>query len=482
METEDAQVVTVSGEGDCRDFRPGYKFTLLEHPRDSGDYVITSVRHSIVQESTSRGHAVDTIYENSFACVPAAVRFRPRRATPWPRIRGPQTAFVIGDEDQELGSDEYGRIRVQFIWDRGREGQRGISCWARVAHAVAGSGWGLQSIPRVGHEVVVEFLDGDPDRPLVVGSVYNGTHKMPYVEPTRSGWRTRTTPDAGAANYNEIMFEDQAGEEKLGIQAEKDMHELVKNDQHVIVRNNRLEQIDGNRHERVGVDHREEVGQDRHLRVVGKQAREVGGSDSLTVSGDVIRVFDSNHSERTSGGIYLDAGGDVVIEAANSITLVVGGSSCVVDNTGVTLTGSIITLDGSLTNINSGAGSSAGSGSAGSAVSPVEPDEPVALEGEMGETSKVSAPAHKPPKAVEKVAPKAAASEEKEKQDWIEIELVDGEGKPMAGEKYEVKLPDGSVASGTLDEKGYARVDGVDPGKCQVTFPDADQESWKRDG
>jgi type VI secretion system secreted protein VgrG len=341
--------------------------------------------------------------------------------------------------------------------------------------------------------VIVEFLEGDPDRPIVTGRVYNGECKPPYPLPdNKTMSTTKSVSSKGGGGFNEIRFEDLKGEEQIFIHAEKnhdvrvknDAYEWVGHDAHLIVVNDQVEKIDHDLHQTIANDHVEEIGRDHHLKVKGKEAIEVADSHSLTVKGDCIEVFKANHSEETTSNYYLKAM-QLVIEGTTGITLKCGGNSVVIDPAGVTVKGSIVTIDGSLVKIASGPGSSAGSGSAGSAVAPTAPKAPEAADtadpGEMAEVKtrqreqkkgkygSVPLPPHKPPVTEE---------EEQKKTSWIAIKVVDEEGFPVAGEPYKVILPDETVAEGTTDDKGCARVNGIEPGSCTITFPKRDASAW----
>jgi type VI secretion system secreted protein VgrG len=258
-------------------------------------------------------------------------------------IQGPQTAFVVGTAGEEIDTDEFGRVKVQFHWDRYGKVDENSSCWVRVSQPWAGKGWGAINIPRIGQEVVVEFLEGDPDRPIITGRVYNASAKVPYELPankTISSLKSNTSK--GGGGFNEIRFEDKKGEEQVFIHAEKNVDTRVKNDafewignnRHLVVKKDQVEHVENNRSEIVDADHTEEIGKDRHLKVVGKEAKAVDESLSLTVKGDVIEVFKANHSEQTTADYYLKAD-NVVIEALTNLTLKVGSSSIAIEAGGI---------------------------------------------------------------------------------------------------------------------------------------------------
>ncbi len=238
MEDEETHFQTAFGQGNCTSFQPAGKVQFERQPdggKRSQTAVLTQVEHHAVDEThVVEGAAPD--YRNAFTVIPDDVVFRPAQETAKALVRGPQTAVVIGPDGEETHCDEYGRIRLRFHWDR-KDGQ---SCWVRVAQLWAGKNWGSQFIPRVGMEVVVDFLEGDPDRPLVVGCVYNGKNPVPYELPAKasqSGVKSRSTKGGAESNFNELRFDDKRGAEEVYLQAERDFTRLVKNDDKLEVRN-----------------------------------------------------------------------------------------------------------------------------------------------------------------------------------------------------------------------------------------------------
>src|ERR1700722_18425911 len=233
------------GASACRRLLPGQRFDLADHPIDSlnASYVVTAIDHrGILPLLAGAGRAV---YENTFSCVPADVPFRPPRPVRT-RQQVVETALVVGPDGLEIFTDAYGRIKVQFHWDRKGTQDEYSSCWIRVAHAWAGTGWGSQFIPRIGMEVLVSFLGGDEDRPVVVGCLYNAQNPVPYGLPasaSRSGIRTSSTPGGGGAN--EISFEDRSGAEQLYLRAERNLDEEVGNDRRAVIRGDRAEAVEG---------------------------------------------------------------------------------------------------------------------------------------------------------------------------------------------------------------------------------------------
>ena len=496
MQEEETSCLIASGSSLCRAFTTGFKFDLEDHYRsDMNDsYVLTEVQHvASAGGSYTIGDDSAEHYSNHFTCVPADIPFRPPRVTPKPFVQGPQTAVVVGKSGEEIWVDNYGRVKVQFYWDRVGQQDENSSCWIRVSQPWAGGKWGAMWIPRIGQEVIVNFLEGDPDRPIITGRVYNAEQMPAYTLPdeqTKSYFKSYSSK--GGGGFNELRFEDKKGNEQVFVHAEKDLDIRVKNneyetvckDLHLIVEQDRFEHIKNDHHETIDRDQAQSIGRDHHLKVTGKQAIEIDGSHSFNVTGDVAEQFGSNHSEQVSQALYLKAGMTIVLEAPMGITLKCGGNSVVVDTSGVTLTSSaLITIQGSMVNINSGPGSPAGTGTPCSLVPPMAPKDAQEADkadpGQMAQIKAQQVQTQKGKYGSTPITPFKQGTGGATKPHWIEIELVDEDGNPVPGEQYSITLPDGSVASGTLDGQGKARVDGIDPGTCQVTFPNLDQSVWK---
>ncbi|MCI0595683.1 MAG: type VI secretion system tip protein VgrG, partial [candidate division Zixibacteria bacterium] len=343
LEEEQALRCRAEGLSLCRRFLPGFFFELGDHSRFSGKYLLVSVTHTGSQPAVPAAGAPKVTYQNQFACIPNDVVFRPARITPKPVVKGVQNAWVTGPKGEEIYTDSYGRVKVQFPWDREGKKDDKTSCWVRVSSAWAGKGWGAIYIPRIGQEVLVDFLEGDPDRPIIVGRVYNGSNMPPYKLPdekTKSALKSSSSK--GGDGFNEIRLEDNKGKEQILIQAEKDLDVRIQNDRrewvgrnrHLIVKQDKFEQVGNKRHETVNGDHLEKIKGDRNLTVEGKEAIEVGGSHSLTVKGDVIEVFKANHSEKISNDYYLKAD-NIVIEADTNVTIKVGSSHIAIEAGGI---------------------------------------------------------------------------------------------------------------------------------------------------
>ncbi|MEX3959681.1 type VI secretion system Vgr family protein [Trinickia sp. EG282A] len=319
------------GESDCRALTPGGRFTLSGHESDDANvaWVVSSVVH---EASHSR-------YRNRFEAFPADTVWRPPRVTRRP-VMPMQTATVVGKEGEELWTDQYGRVKVHFHWDREGKNDEQSSCWIRVAQPWASKRFGMQFMPRVGDEVVVTFVDGDPDRPLITGSVYNGANLPPYTLPdnqTQSGIKTSTSK--GGAGFNEIRFEDKQDSEELFVQAQKDLNVKVLNDagwtighdetrtiQHA--RTHTVKEGDdtlvveqGNRSATVKTgDETVDVKGTRTVKAGGDETRTIGGNLTQKVSGDMTLTVDGNLTIKVTGTLTLQSTGDLTAKSDGSIT------------------------------------------------------------------------------------------------------------------------------------------------------------------
>ena len=303
MQQETAPAISISGQSTCRQFTAGCKFTLDRHFNANGSYVLTQVSHLATMGDTYTGGSdTSPFYENSFQCIPAALPFRPARTTPRPTVEGPHTAVVVGNAGDEIFTDKYGRIKVQFPWDRQGQKDANSSCWARVATLWAGKQWGIIHIPRVGQEVIVAFEEGDPDRPIVVGSVYNAENMPPYTLPdnkTQSGYLSRSTLNGTDQNFNQLRFEDKKDSEEIYFHAEKDFNRVVENNDTLKVgfdkkdKGNQTVEIYNNQSLKVGTANCDD----------GSQTIEVFNSQSLKVgSGEARRRRAARPSRSTRTG------------------------------------------------------------------------------------------------------------------------------------------------------------------------------------
>jgi type VI secretion system secreted protein VgrG len=400
MQEEEASYMVVSGAGNCRGMVPGYSFQLKNHYRgdQNTNYMATEVRHfASAGQSYSAGTQDTESYSNHFTCIPASVPYRPARVTPKPFVQGPQPALVVGKSGEEIWVDKYGRVIVQFYWDRLGQKNENSSCWIRVAQPWAGGNWGSIWIPRIGQEVLVSFLEGDPDRPVITGRVYNAEQMPPYTLPdyqTRSTFMSRSSKGGGSSNYNELRFEDLKGQEQIFMNAEMDMDLRVEKDsrefiganRHLIVTTNQVEQIQADKHLHVKGDQFEKIEGNLSLQITGNQMESVTGNKSLSVTGDQKESVTGNVSLSVTQGksdsitmgyamsalsIHLSATAGIKIECPAGITLSAGPNSIDVSPAGVFVTGT------PFVNLNSGSSpASTSDPSGGSPDSPTDPKDP----------------------------------------------------------------------------------------------------------
>ncbi|KJS45171.1 MAG: hypothetical protein VR70_00800 [Rhodospirillaceae bacterium BRH_c57] len=330
----------ITGEGMLRAIMPGYKVEVAEHVRDdvNGTWV--------VQDTYIRAESDD--YSVRFTAFPAAVAFRPPMVTHKPVIHSAQTAIVTGPDGEEIHTDKYGRVLVSFHW----AGADVDSCWIRVAQGWAGKGWGVLFIPRIGQEVVVSFLDGDPDRPLITGAVYNGENLPPYLpdEKTKSTIKSRSTTGGGTGTFNEIRFEDKMGSEEMYVQAEKDFKSLVKNDVTVNIDGNETSTVEkdvtrtvnGNVTRTVAGEETDTVEKDATYTVNGAKTTEVAkdvtetykGKLTTKVAKDVTQTYSGKETKKVTGAgkasytanLDEDVGGNYTLKVTGNLTLKATGS------------------------------------------------------------------------------------------------------------------------------------------------------------
>jgi type VI secretion system secreted protein VgrG len=423
MQQETAQAVKIDGVSSCKQLTAGHAFTLDRHPDGNGKYVVTHVRHTATLEGAYTGAENSAIgYNNAFECIPHALPYRPPPSVPRPVIHGTQTATVVGPSGQEIVTDKYARIKIQFPWDREGQRDQNSSCWVRVATSWAGQQWGAISLPRVGQEVVVAFEEGDPDRPIVVGSVYNDAMMPPYTLPdekTKSTVKSRSSLNGTAENFNEIRFEDKKGSEEIYVHAEKDFNRVVENndthkigyvkkakgDQTVEVFNNQLVTVGGGKSDAADGSHTFTIWNNQTITVGSGKGTNKDGSQTLSVYKDrtatletgnetvivkqgkrlvQIDTGDDTHHVKTGNRfvnvdtgndthtvktgnreVSVDTGNDTLtikvgnqatkvsagkssLEAMQKIELKVGGSSIVIDQSGVTIKGMKVSVEAQL--------------------------------------------------------------------------------------------------------------------------------------
>ncbi|MBF0332120.1 MAG: type VI secretion system tip protein VgrG [Alphaproteobacteria bacterium] len=356
IEAEELQTLTVTARNGYRSFHPGGRFVLEDHEvvAETGrEYLIVSMETSVAGPSYLESAKREETFESTLVCHPFERTFRPPRHTPRPSVKGVQTAAVVGPAGEEIHTDSYGRIKVRFHWDRRSEGDERSSCWVRVAQSLAGRNWGAMAVPRVGMEVVVDFVDGDPDRPLVVGCLVNADNMPPYALPgerTKIAMKSRSSP--GGGGFNELRLEDKKGKEQIFLHGQKDFDLRVRQ----VLR----EYVGASRHSIVGGDRLELTGGDLHTTTTGDSNHKVEGAVSLDVQMDRQEKIGLNWMHKS--------GAAVKIEAGMSVTLQVGGNFISITPAGVIISGTLVM-------INSGGAAPGGSASPAAAKKPAAADD-----------------------------------------------------------------------------------------------------------
>ncbi|QHM70497.1 type VI secretion system Vgr family protein [Mixta intestinalis] len=304
----------ISGKGTALGIAPGYTFRLRNAPHvgDNGQYLTLSADYRLEENRYASGGEGSTLHEITFRVLPAEVVFRPEPTTPWPKTHGPQTARVVGPKGESIHTDRYGRVKVKFHWDRLAKGDETSSCWVRVSSAWAGQGYGGVQIPRVNDEVVIDFINGDPDRPIVTGRVYNEGSMPPWSLPgaaTQMGFLSRTkdgTPD----NANALRFEDRAGAEQVWLQAERNLDVNVKNDASMVIKKNNTRFVGKNEKQRIVQDR--VTGVKGHSTSLTGKTCTVNAVERFTIgSGEAIRL------ECGKSVIELTSDGNINIKGVN---------------------------------------------------------------------------------------------------------------------------------------------------------------------
>ena len=349
------------GDGDQPLLVSGHFLALTEHPRASWNdlWLLTEIHHEgkqpqVLEESvTSHTEVSDGFqqgYRNRFTATPWAVLYRPPLHHPKPRILGSQSAVVTGPAGEEIHCDQYGRVKVQFFWDREGQADDKTSCWLRVSSSWAGDRYGGIAIPRVGMEVLVTFLEGDPDQPLVTGCLYHAEHVVPYDLPankTRSLFKTLSSP--GGGGYNELHIEDKKGAEQIYIHAERDWDENIEHDQKIRIGNERHDTVEANSYSEFKAEEHRTTHLDRKS--------EIKANDHLTVGNNQHIKIGTGQFINAGNEIHLSSGLKVILEAGSELTFKAAGSFIKLDASGITLVGPIIKF-------NSGGAPGSGSGAA----------------------------------------------------------------------------------------------------------------------
>jgi len=356
------------GASNAQGIEVGRLLKLTKHPRaDQNDqYLITSLRINANVDAYESGNAAGD-FRCDFSAIPAAQQFRPLRTTPKPFVQGPQTAVVVGPGGEEIFTDKYGRVKLHFHWDRYGKKNEKSSCWVRVSHPWAGKNFGAMHVPRIGQEVVVDFLEGDPDQPLITGRIYNAEQMPPWDLPanaTQTGILSRSSKGGGYGNANAIRFEDKKGSEQVWLHAEKnqdievendethwvghdrkktidhdettlvkhDRMETVDHDETIVVHHDRTESVDNNERIAIGVDRTESVGRNETLSV-GANRREqiavdhiesIGSNMSITIGSTLTETVAINYAETVGGAMELTVGGMMAMTVGGALAETVG--------------------------------------------------------------------------------------------------------------------------------------------------------------
>uniref|UniRef100_UPI00069608D6 type VI secretion system tip protein TssI/VgrG n=1 Tax=Vibrio neptunius TaxID=170651 RepID=UPI00069608D6 len=467
----------------------GVSVEISEHPRASvnRDYLMLSVMHLGKNPHVHEEEGADapTTYQNQFVCLPRDVTYRaPKMAAPV--VDGPQTAVVIGPAGEEIYTDEFGRIKVQFHWDRYGQSDEHSSCWLRVSQSMAAPHWGAVYLPRIGHEVVVTFLEGDPDRPLVTGAVYNGLHTPPYELPqhkTRTVFRTHSHKADG---YNEMYFEDENDQQEVYFRAQKDMKTKVLNNRYRDIGNDEELQVDRDQENKIFGDRKEDIhgdkttvtkqtfteeviedvaafyhaslskkvannhriktqydqktviGQNDQLLVDDELSQEIWQSRSIDVGGDDNQNIGQHLTVRVGNNTSIKSDGQTAVISSDEIRLQVGAAGLLLKNDGkIHLYGTSVTVDGA-SNIN--------------------------VKGAKVNMNPSSA------KNNSVVRPSLARKSRPAPERFLEFFYQSSELVPIPNVPYRAVFSDGSRLTGTLDSDGYARLNKPTDGYVEVYY------------
>jgi type VI secretion system secreted protein VgrG len=330
---------TANGKSNQAALQAGVKFDLEDHLDDSvnREWLLIQVSHQGKQPQALEEHggAGETTYANQFYAIPSDINWRATPITK-PQVDGDGIAFVVGPEGEEIYCDEHGRVKLHFPWDRYSNGDENSSCWVRVSQGWAGAQYGMMAIPRIGHEVIVSFLNGDPDQPIVTGRTYHATNQAPYALPankTKTVIRTETHQGSG---FNELSFEDQSGSEKIYLHGQKDYQALIENDQILHIKHDSHATVENDRYSNIKVND--------HLTIDGEQRVSVAADHSTQIGASLQQQVGSLTAVNAGSAIHLKSGAKIVVEAGAEITLKAGGSFVHISGAGVNLVGPAINL------------------------------------------------------------------------------------------------------------------------------------------
>ncbi len=491
---------------------PGTRFTLSGASNTSWnqDYLILDISHKGTQPQALEEYAsaAACTYSNNITCIPSGISYRPeRKHLKKPDAQGTTPAVVTGPSGEEIYTDQYGRVKVQFPWDREGSGKETSSCWLRVKQGWAGIEYGSNNIPRIGQEVIVSYENADPDRPLVTGRVYNGKNKTPYALPahkTRTALKTQSSLKGDG--YNEFRIEDKKGQEQLFIHSEKDMDIHVKQDKKSLIQSNHHTTVDGSHYQQQN---------QLHQTIGGANNEKAGKQLSLSVSKDITIKISGAKAVQSGNALYIKSGMKAVLDAGQQLVLKAGAGTVVLDPSGVSITGPIVTIN------EGGGGGSASAASPTSPAAPVEADKNKAGQNFKSSStgipplppgdaaikqasaqainfriaSKTRAPVvsipappntkkAKPTTKQNGTASKASVTpiiapiitsntpSKVQEKNWLQLHLHwdDKHKTPIKQQDYTLYLADGSTRSGTLDDKGQAFEENLPEGTVSVEY------------
>jgi len=332
LQEQEMPRLVAHGSSDCRAFTTGFRFDLKNHYRSdlNQSYLLTAVSHVATQSGdyTSGSTAGDSqfSYSNSFECIPFSTPFRPPRITPAPVVQGCQTAVVVGPGGEEIFTDKYGRVKVQFHWDREGKRNENSSCWIRVSHPWAGKGWGAVSIPRIGQEVVVDFLEGDPDQPIIIGRVYNAGQMPPYGLPGQavvSGVKSNSTK--GGGGYNEIVLDDTKGNELIRVHGQKDREKKIEHDERSNIGNDRTEGVGHDESITIGNNRTEKVGVNENITIGSDRTESVGANEKITIGSNRTETVGANESITVALTRTRNVGVNEMVNVGGAQEITIGG-------------------------------------------------------------------------------------------------------------------------------------------------------------
>ena len=332
-----SQYEVLQGEASARGLAAGSIFKLKNHPRkdQNREYLVTRVKMEVdAGEFASGGEPTGEgeFFSCRFSAIQKSQQFRAERSTPKPIVQGPQTAIVVGPSGEEIYTDEHARVKVHFHWDRHDKSDQNSSCWVRVSQHWAGKQWGSIHIPRIGQEVIVEFLEGDPDEPIITGRVYNADQVPPYGLPankTQSGIKSRSSKGGSTANFNEIRFEDKKGSEQVYIHAEKNQDNIVENDETTNVGHDRTEEVKHDEKITIGNNRTEKVGVNEDITIGSNRTEKVGSNEDITIGANRTEKVGANESIDVAANRTRNVGGNESVTVAIARTHNVGAAEAI---------------------------------------------------------------------------------------------------------------------------------------------------------